>query len=724
MLRTNSLALVIAITTLAVQYVSAASCGVIENDTDFQGNDLANAPASSAQDCCPICDANPSCTGFAFGWGVCYLKYGTLTRISKVGVSAGAMAPTSSCGVIENDTDFQGNDLANAPASSANACCPICNANPSCSGFAFAHGSCYLKYGPLVRITKVGVSTGVAQASTSQCAPVEPNVDYFGNDLECNPSIVTPDACCAKCTANSQCQLYVVSRYGCCIKFAPGARQVNLDPSLNAFAAFRSPPATTLKVVDATSSPDIRVDPISYSYVAGAQWFPTAPQVITTLLDNLNTTLSRQVHGAEPEQLMVVVEAGTNTIMPFTSVTSLGECAALVGAHGETFFTYLSDYGICLGHQFLGSSSKALLRRGAALAPSAPVLSVAKAIPVDFALPPAMPGADDRACVSACQASSTSRVCAAATRSSTTCAFFGPLAARSPTSIAGWLTSAFVATVKPNLPVFSSPTKVHIYTTAHQDDHELFMSNTFHYSIADAATKVVFVYTTAGDDKDALDSWRIARERGTLAVSTAWVDNLGKFNSNTKTETVTVLNRKVAKVTVGNVVHYFLRIPEYGVDGQSGYMELVNNQRPIAPVDDPLNPYANRNAFKTVLAAIYASEVSGIKTVKFHAQDPQSEQPDHPMHYATGQLVWDIVNAADSKWKTCAPQDYYYDYQRWLDEVNVDKPVVYDLQRYAWLRMSQAIYNTNSSVLFWSMHSENLGRTYIRRSVNTNAGPC
>ncbi|RQM23132.1 hypothetical protein B5M09_004682, partial [Aphanomyces astaci] len=108
MLRTNSLALVIAISTLAVQYVSAASCGVIENNTDFQGNDLANAPASSAEDCCPICNANPSCTGFAFGWGTCFLKYGPLVRISKVGVSAGVHWLTH---YFEHNADLHDDDL-------------------------------------------------------------------------------------------------------------------------------------------------------------------------------------------------------------------------------------------------------------------------------------------------------------------------------------------------------------------------------------------------------------------------------------------------------------------------------------------------------------------------------------------------------------------------------------------------------------------------------------
>ncbi|ETV92739.1 hypothetical protein H310_12972 [Aphanomyces invadans] len=714
---------VVAIAALIVTASAASWCGVVEANTDFQGNDLTSVPAASAQECCPHCSANPSCTGFAYAWGTCYLKYGALVRISKAGVSAVATSTgVGSCTAIEANTDFQGNDLDTASANSAQECCPICSANPSCTGFSYGWGTCYLKYGPLVRVYKQGVSASVVKPS--QCAQLQPNVDYSGNDIECTPSIVTPDACCAKCAANSQCKLFVVSKFGCCIKHTAANRQDNLDPSWNVVAAFRTSSSSPLTVVDASTSPDVRVNKIAFSFVAGAQWFPATQLESTSFLEAMNATISHHVHGSAPEQLTVSIQGGANTIMPFTSVTSVGECAALVAAHGESFFTYLPDNEICLGHQFLSSSAKTLLRQRATLLPTSPVVSVAKTIPVDFALSSSVNGADDRACMAACEASTpAATACAATTRSSTTCTLFGPLLSRSTTTVAGWLTSPFVATVKPNLPVFANPTKVHIYTTAHQDDHELFMANTYHYSIADASTKVVFVYTTAGDDKDALNSWRIARERGTLAASTAWVDNIGKFNSSPKTETVTMLNRKIAKVTVGNMVHYFLRVPEFGQDGQSGFMELMNNVRPVAPADDPSNPYPNRKAFQDVLTAIFNAETNGIKTIQFHAQDPQAEGPDHPMHYASGQLSSDIVNA-NAKWKTCAPQHYYYDYQRWLWDVNVDRPVVYDLQRYAWLRMSQAIYNTNSSVIFWSIHSENLGRTYIRRSINANAGPC
>ncbi|KAF0725921.1 hypothetical protein Ae201684P_016538 [Aphanomyces euteiches] len=98
------------------------------------------------------------------------------------------------------------------------------------------------------------------------------------------------------------------------------------------------------------------------------------------------------------------------------------------------------------------------------------------------------------------------------------------------------------------------------------------------------------------------------------------------------------------------------------------------------------------------------------------------EQPDHDMHLATGALVYDIVNE-DAKWKICVPQKYFYDYQTWNDDVNVI-PEVETLQRYAWLRLSQAIYAYDATILFWSEHAINLGRTYIRRSIDASASSC
>ncbi|KAF0719262.1 Aste57867_1148 [Aphanomyces stellatus] len=707
----------------AVTPINLKTCtSTIAANTDYQGNDIGTATAASAAACCDPCSKTAGCTTFAFANGVCYLKSGSPARISKSGVSTGALAgaaTTSACGAIYPNTDFKGADLSSAPAKSADDCCPLCQSNGACTGFSFFQGTCYLKYGPLVRVDAPwGPATGVVKATASpQCSAPEANVDYPGNDLARDTSITTADACCSLCTANAACQAYVVSKFGCSIKSKAENRQTGLDASWNVFAATRASVGnpTPAKLSSATASPNVRVAPLPYTYVAGAQWFAISKLESTDdefqkLAASLNATT--HVHGAKPESIISPAPDGTK-VYPFTSVASIGECVALVASIGQTYFTYLADMGVCMGHQFTGTDKTFLLQ-----ANNQPAATVAQSLTDDFLLQPAGSVASDAACVDKCKATAS---CVAAKKIGDQCSLYGPAVARSASSMAGYVTSAFNANPVPNLPTFGNPSKVHFYTTAHQDDHELFMSNNFHKSIADPSTKVVFIYTTAGDDHGG-DNWRTARELGTLAATKAWVDFFGKFNSDPKGDSVSINGHVISRVTIGNVVHYFFRVPEYGANDNTGFMALVNGERPVPPSDDLGNPYPNRDAFKQVLTAIYNQETQGINAIEMNAQDPEAPWPDHPMHLATGQLVWDIVNA-NGKWKTCVPQHYFFTYQKWFDAVNVD-PVVKDVQRYAWMRLSQAIFNYDDTVLFWSEHSINLGRTYIRRTFNEGAGPC
>ncbi|KAF0700788.1 hypothetical protein As57867_008707, partial [Aphanomyces stellatus] len=628
-------------------------------------------------------------------------------------------ATDGACGKVYTNTDFQGADLTTVPGTSPEDCCPKCAANPVCTGFSFAQATCYLKFGPLTRVENAwGVSTAVLKAiqPSQQCFPPEVNVDYNGNDVARDASVTTTDGCCALCAANAACQLYVVSKFGCSLKSKAENRQTGLDPSWNVRAAFRANAQQGTTLTTSTYTPNIRVAPLTYTTMSGSQWFvnsnleSTGDDELDALLVAINET--KHAHAAKPESIIAPGADGSK-VFPFTSVASVGECAALVSSIDQKYFTYLASSGVCLGHEYPGADKTYLLQ-----ANNQPAVAVQKALGDSLLLKPSVPVANDAACVDKCKATSK---CMAARTVNGKCSVYGPAIARSASTFAGYVTTPFVSTPVPNLPTFGNPSKVHFYTTAHQDDHELFMSNIYHKSIADPSTKVVFVYTTSGDDHGG-NKWRQARELGTLSTTSAWVDHMGKFNSAPKGDTVNISGRQIARVTIGNVVSYFLRIPEYGNDGNTGFMALINGERPVAPMDAPDKPYANRDAFKQVLAAIYANEAQGIRAIELNAQDPDGEMPDHAMHLATGQLVWDIVNA-NAQWKTCAPQHYYFDYQRWLDPVNVGADVV-PLQRYAWMRMSQAIYNYDNTILFWSEHSINLGRTYIRRTFNEGAGPC
>ncbi|KAF0719264.1 Aste57867_1150 [Aphanomyces stellatus] len=633
-------------------------------------------------------------------------------RIFALGLFAAVAA--ADCGRIFDNSDFVGGDLSQANAGSAAECCPHCDADPQCSGFAFSNGVCWLKLGQLERVDKPGVQTAVIKSSPSKCGAIEQDVDYFGNDIECDHAMTSTDACCDKCSANAACKVFVVSNFGCCIKSSNADRRPNQNPGWNVRAGARvgSSGGPKAKISSSTYAPDVRVTAVPFTSMPGYQWIANSnleslDDQFDALVKAINASLATHHHGAKPE-VLVEPSADGSKVLPFTSVESMGECAALVSSHGMSFFTYMDDPDVCFGHSFPGDDATNFLTQKASV-------SMARTVPDNFSLQ-AVATKDDAACIAKCKATAGCM----ASRRTDKCYMFGPATARAQNIYAGYVTADFQANTVPNLPsTIDNPDAVHFYTTAHQDDHELFMSNVYHKSISNPKTKVVFVYATAGNDH-AGDGYREARELGSLAATTAWVDHVGKFDSAPQSDSVQVLDREITRITIGNVVSYFLRIPEY-VNNDYGFMKVIWNQGAVAPMDSD-NAYGSRDELKSVLATIYAMESDGIATIVHNAQDPEGEQPDHEQHLATGQLVADIL-AEDDHWSQCVPQNYFYDYQRWFNDVNVDA-TVRKLQRYAWLRLSQAIYSADDSILFWSEHSINLGRTYIRRSVNEGAGPC
>ncbi|CAK5047656.1 unnamed protein product [Aphanomyces euteiches] len=589
---------------LAVTGSAWASRNAILPNTDFLDNDLESVSADSAENCCAPCQSNPLCTGFAFADGVCYLKFGQLTRIAKAGVSAATTRP-SQCLPWEANVDYFGNDVAKNPnITTPGECCDECAANPACK----------LRRLGTDRRPNQDPSWNVRAAyvrPSLQCAPVQRDVDYPGNDVQVYTNVTSPDQCCVLCTQNPKCKLYVASIHGCSLKSSGDKPRPNQNPAWNVTAAFLNASvignnATTAAFVDATYSPDIRVAPVAFTTVAGSQWIPTSPTESTqddlqALVKALNISLAKHKHGVQPEMLITPLSDGS-LLLPFTSVASVGECAALVKSHDQTYFTFLADASVRLAHDFTSRNASYLVKG------SGDAVKVSNAVSDSFLLQ-TVKASSDKDCIAQCKAVAN---CVAA-RKNSKCTLYGPAQARASAVVAGWITSSdFDVNPVANLPTFANATKVAFYVVAHEDDHELFMSNNYH---------------------------------------------------------------------------------------------------------------KNRTDFKETLAAILVKEANNISTIGMNAQDPGGEQPDHDMHLATGALVSEIVSE-NAKSKICVPQKYFYDYQMWFDDVNV-APEVEKLQRYAWLRLSQAIHTYNASVLFWSEHSANLERTYIRRTINaTTNGTC
>ncbi|KAF0712793.1 Aste57867_4659 [Aphanomyces stellatus] len=100
------------------QLDNEASCGVIEVDTDYPGNDIAMQPVDSMADCCALCAANPACQVAVSSTGMCILKSskdGPKTRVpGAIAISSPQVVGSPSSGTLNDQILVQLNLLRQA----------------------------------------------------------------------------------------------------------------------------------------------------------------------------------------------------------------------------------------------------------------------------------------------------------------------------------------------------------------------------------------------------------------------------------------------------------------------------------------------------------------------------------------------------------------------------------------------------------------------------------
>merc|ERR1719410_3327151 len=150
--------------TLGPRQAHTYSCGDVERNMDYEGSDLdARFGIFSVEACASECWAEPACESYTFAkaQGACYLKSATqpdrvpstccdsgLRPCSAPPTPAPRQAHNDSCGDVERDMDYEGNDLdARFSIFSVQACASECWAEPACKSYTFAksQGACYLK---------------------------------------------------------------------------------------------------------------------------------------------------------------------------------------------------------------------------------------------------------------------------------------------------------------------------------------------------------------------------------------------------------------------------------------------------------------------------------------------------------------------------------------------------------------------------------------------------
>ncbi|OQS02603.1 hypothetical protein THRCLA_05041 [Thraustotheca clavata] len=262
-----------------------------------------------------------------------------------------------------------------------------------------------------------------------------------------------------------------------------------------------------------------------------------------------------------------------------------------------------------------------------------------------------------------------------------------------------------------NLPKsVTSPTAVNFFVNAHQDDHELFMSAKLYDSFSNSKTKIVMIYASAGD-AGATDGWWQAREQGTLASAQSFVKLFGLFSPVRASSTATINNHVITKVTLGNAIHYFIRLPEAGMTNLA--------TTPTSPVDKSTESYANVAELTSVVISLMKAEATGISNAVVNSQ--QYLQVDHVLHAMTGKLVSDGVTA-DTTLSKCLTQNYFWGYQHWLDTVNMVDPSK-SQQRTMWWALHRGIVRAYPDASPWYDHCEVLGRQYLASTI-AGTGTC
>ncbi|CAK4603397.1 unnamed protein product [Aphanomyces euteiches] len=139
---------------------SSSQCSTLQTNTDYYGYDIKSTQRASADLCCDDCKNTPGCQLFVWFQGTCYLKNAKGAQSTKPGATAGFVnfsGPT--CGAVEANTDYPGQDLYTARTNDAGGCCTSCINEKACNAYSWTQdGSCYLKSSRVNPTAKSGVT--------------------------------------------------------------------------------------------------------------------------------------------------------------------------------------------------------------------------------------------------------------------------------------------------------------------------------------------------------------------------------------------------------------------------------------------------------------------------------------------------------------------------------------------------------------------------------------
>jgi hypothetical protein len=188
----------------------------IEEGYDFVDNDIGNAKAAKAEDCCALCYVTLGCKAFSwsnYNGGTCWFKSGRGTVVVNPNVRSALVftIPGPPTCQLLTDIDFVDNDIGHTSATKPEDCCALCKNFPGCRAYSwndYNGGTCWYKSKKGRTIVKAGVkSAEVYPAPYPPMCALEPGVDYVNNDIG-SVQRAKPEECCDACQKFAGCRAF------------------------------------------------------------------------------------------------------------------------------------------------------------------------------------------------------------------------------------------------------------------------------------------------------------------------------------------------------------------------------------------------------------------------------------------------------------------------------------------------------------------------------------
>ncbi|KAF0742046.1 hypothetical protein AaE_008645, partial [Aphanomyces astaci] len=134
-------------------------CNDVEQNIDYPGFDVGSTSQADSSECCNDCAANDDCKVWVwttYQGGTCWLKSGHGEGVQLDGAVAGSLNDhddddddDDDDSDIEEDTDYEGNDLTSTSRKYAELCTQDCENTDGCKLFVWTNhqgGTCWLKH--------------------------------------------------------------------------------------------------------------------------------------------------------------------------------------------------------------------------------------------------------------------------------------------------------------------------------------------------------------------------------------------------------------------------------------------------------------------------------------------------------------------------------------------------------------------------------------------------